>query len=310
MQKIIAGPFVGEFGWKLFCWQAHLRYLSKIGYEITVVDNPNHKILYKDFAEKFIPYQTYMYGDTSMSRMWGFDHMHQSVLDTINSHIPIKTKFTVLNTPLNCGQYYVLSFCSTDKKEYIWIPPNEEVINYNSMFWSNQNNPQNQFYEINQSFIPYNIKINNQKIFDIILHARSTTKGNSANKNWHVGNWLSLIDIIKKSKHKNLSICTIGDIHGSLSLPGIEDMRGINLENEIYMLNNAKCMIGCPSGPINLAALCSCPRVLVIGIEEYLNRYTRDWNPFNVKIKIVQEIGRQPQPNSVYSKINEILENQ
>jgi len=29
MKKLIAGPWVGEFGWELFAWQAYVRALSR-----------------------------------------------------------------------------------------------------------------------------------------------------------------------------------------------------------------------------------------------------------------------------------------
>ncbi len=33
---LLAGPWVGEFGWELFCWQGHLRRISK-NYNKTIV---------------------------------------------------------------------------------------------------------------------------------------------------------------------------------------------------------------------------------------------------------------------------------
>lgn len=56
-KKLFAGPFVGEFGWELFCWQGHIRYLSKKYDHTTVVCRPGHSALYKDFAEKILEYE-------------------------------------------------------------------------------------------------------------------------------------------------------------------------------------------------------------------------------------------------------------
>lgn len=48
---IIAGPFLGEFGWELMKWQGHLRYLSKTK-DIHVNCMLGRDFLYKDFAKE------------------------------------------------------------------------------------------------------------------------------------------------------------------------------------------------------------------------------------------------------------------
>jgi len=51
MKTLVAGPWIGEFGWELMCWQAHLRRISK-DYEKTIVySRKGHDVLYNDFAE-------------------------------------------------------------------------------------------------------------------------------------------------------------------------------------------------------------------------------------------------------------------
>jgi len=54
MSKVIAGPWVGEFGWELFSWQGHLRYLSNLGNQVTVIVRPGHEFIYSDFMEDFV----------------------------------------------------------------------------------------------------------------------------------------------------------------------------------------------------------------------------------------------------------------
>tara|TARA_Y100000310_G_scaffold344865_1_gene460104 strand:- start:3583 stop:4290 length:708 start_codon:yes stop_codon:yes gene_type:complete len=56
---MVCGPWVGEFGWELFCWQAQLRYLKQekeIG-RMTCFARSGHDLLYRDFAsvEHFNP---------------------------------------------------------------------------------------------------------------------------------------------------------------------------------------------------------------------------------------------------------------
>lgn len=58
MKTLIAGPWVGEFGWELFCWQGYLRkYVKekKIKYCI-VIGRDGHQALYDDFADEYKVY--------------------------------------------------------------------------------------------------------------------------------------------------------------------------------------------------------------------------------------------------------------
>lgn len=57
MSKLmVAGPWLGEFGWELFRWQARIRYLHFNGnFEKTIcICRTGHEFLYKDFTSEFI----------------------------------------------------------------------------------------------------------------------------------------------------------------------------------------------------------------------------------------------------------------
>ena len=56
-KKVLAGPFVGEFGWELFCWQGFLRKIRSNFDYMTVISRTGREILYKDFADEFIPHE-------------------------------------------------------------------------------------------------------------------------------------------------------------------------------------------------------------------------------------------------------------
>lgn len=51
MGTLVAGAWVGEFGWELFCWQGYLRRLSKQYDNIIVYSRSGNELLYNDFAE-------------------------------------------------------------------------------------------------------------------------------------------------------------------------------------------------------------------------------------------------------------------
>lgn len=53
-RRCLAGPFVGEFGWELFCWQGFLRKRRPEFDHMTVISRPGRGVLYEDFADEFI----------------------------------------------------------------------------------------------------------------------------------------------------------------------------------------------------------------------------------------------------------------
>lgn len=54
MKKLVAGPWVGEFGWELMSWQAHLRKMAKHYDHVTVIAPSVSSHLYEDFCDDYI----------------------------------------------------------------------------------------------------------------------------------------------------------------------------------------------------------------------------------------------------------------
>jgi hypothetical protein len=53
---MVAGPYVGEFGYELFKWQGYVRTQAKL-YDRTIISSrPGHGLLYSDFSDTFISY--------------------------------------------------------------------------------------------------------------------------------------------------------------------------------------------------------------------------------------------------------------
>lgn len=53
---LFAGPWIGEFGWELFCWQGYLRARSHEFDRVIIASRPAMEPLYADFCDEFIPY--------------------------------------------------------------------------------------------------------------------------------------------------------------------------------------------------------------------------------------------------------------
>jgi len=52
---IFAGPWIGEFGWELFCWQSYLRKIAS-QYDVIVSSRQDREYLYRDFCKEFFPF--------------------------------------------------------------------------------------------------------------------------------------------------------------------------------------------------------------------------------------------------------------
>lgn len=72
-QCLVAGPFLGEFGWELMQWQGYIRQLAKF-YEKTIIySRPSSAYFYKDFADQFIAVENDSW-DTNGYELHGFDY--------------------------------------------------------------------------------------------------------------------------------------------------------------------------------------------------------------------------------------------
>jgi hypothetical protein len=63
---LLAGPWIGEFGWELFCWQGYIRRLSKIYNKTIIISRVGHEFLYEDFANEFYSFDA----PASKANMW------------------------------------------------------------------------------------------------------------------------------------------------------------------------------------------------------------------------------------------------
>ena len=73
-KTLLAGPWCGEFGWELFCWQGYLRKVSKKYKKIIVISRTGHELLYEDFADEFHAYDT----PAAEANMWfGFNNINR-----------------------------------------------------------------------------------------------------------------------------------------------------------------------------------------------------------------------------------------
>lgn len=58
---LLAGPWVGEFGHELFCWQGFVRRLSEFFNKTIIIGRVGHKYLYEDFCSEYIEFNPMSY---------------------------------------------------------------------------------------------------------------------------------------------------------------------------------------------------------------------------------------------------------
>ena len=81
--RLIAGPFVGEFGWELFGWQGRVRYLSQFFSKTTVICRKGFSYLYKDFADECEEYAGSLAGETSGPLLRNFQYQNEISYDKV-----------------------------------------------------------------------------------------------------------------------------------------------------------------------------------------------------------------------------------
>jgi hypothetical protein len=157
---LLAGPWVGEFGWELILWQGYIRKLSEKYEKTIIITRKSNEYLYKDFANEIISFEP----DGGYSDCWNRINMKNSY-----EHIIKNIKYTHHIKPVDAYKYINYQFTCSD----------ENAI-------SHMNNT--------QKFIKYTEK--SDKYFDIIIHSRN--RNLSSCRNWNIENWTKLIQSLPK----------------------------------------------------------------------------------------------------------------
>ena len=56
MIDLVAGPWIGEFGWELCAWQGVIRAMAPQYKKIIIYGRPGHQYLYEDFANEYVEF--------------------------------------------------------------------------------------------------------------------------------------------------------------------------------------------------------------------------------------------------------------
>ena len=265
-QGIVFGPWVGEFGWELFSWQAYCRAISRKYQKVIVISRPGNNFLYSDFCDDYLAFEPPVGGVVD-------SHMNSSVADFnviefLKTTVPIET--------LNEYQWSWLQPLKIGNPPYDhWRAP-VSIPGFGNVI------PEYKLY-----------KSHSRHKVDVVIHARN--RNIRKIDNWSLASWNELVNMFPKGT----SIACIGSKEESLHLDGTLDARGYCLEQTVGILSSARCILGPSSGPMHLATLSGCPQVVwTSNPNQNFSRYKYCWNPFCVDVDMLKT--NVPSPESVY----------
>ena len=265
-RTLIAGPWIGEFGWELFAWHAYIRALSEHFDKTIVISKKNSEALYEDFASEFIAYNPPA-GLSDSYFMYNVD-INKCFKEVVNRRGLELNNDTAVLLPRRVGNPPFTHF--------------SEKINFGK-------------YKINPSYKQFGEE--KESNFDYVFHIRN--RDLRKEDNWNKQNWNALKNLLKSDK-----IACIGTTKESGWIDGTADMRGLSLRELFDVLRNSKCVFGPSSGPMHLASLCGAKHVVWGDQQKSLNRYEENWNPFETPMLFLGKHKYHPTPQYVYESFN------
>jgi len=193
MEKVlVTGPWLGEFGWELFMWQARIRYLHSMGDfdKIVCVIRNGHELLYGDYSPDyaFVNIQGHKNG-------WRLDEKKPEIPSMVKAELDFRY-----------GNYTLFE-------------------------------PGTRFDYKEQKFISF-ARPPTRPIYDMVFHCRSTEKLGTSYRNWEIEKWNRL-----RYAFRDLKIACVGSKEESISIEGVDDLRGIPLGYLSEVLSNTKLLV-------------------------------------------------------------------
>ena len=267
-KTLVAGPWVGEFGWELFAWQGYIRALASSYSETIIICRPTSSPFYEDFATHIIPHVPT--GGPSDQWFRNGYNLQTNVKKIFREHATLLSGRQMdLLVPMRIGI------------------PNDGRTHYSEAVSVGGIN-----------VIPKYIQFGTcaDKKYDYVLHARS--RAIRRDDNWDIAKWEKLGSLLSQG---GKTICSIGMPDEALHVPGTIDLRGIDTTQLIEIMASADSAWGPSSGAMHLASLCSTPHV-VWSQQSNRRRYTDSWNPLGTPVLFLDKYKWHPEPEYVYEE--------
>lgn len=264
---LLAGPWVGEFGWELFCWQAFIRNISNDFDKVIMIGRQTNEFLYKDYIDQYIPFDPKSFKTDAWRCHNAISHDH--IIEYTPHDVYISGNFDI-------GMRYT----------------HNGVVDTKGLFFNRQ------------KFIKYvsDVKIDDkfsEDGYDVLFHCRNKSTGDE--RNWSYDKWVELESLLDE----DILIGCIGNDE-AFHIPNTDDLRNINTEQLVAIFNSSSLIVGPSSGPMHLASLSGLDH-LVWSTDYNRVRYEKDWNPLKTKVIFHSEGGWDPNPNKIAEIINDLV---
>jgi len=260
--KLFIGPWVGEFGIEILHWQGLARTIAgdRAWSEVVVGCRRDRAFLYEDFADSIVVVEP-PGGDTAGPRCDGYD-----------GSLP----------PWGCRY-------QPDRGD-VWLTPHVSRDHFRTivMLAARRSTFRNFSSGVEQPSCA----------FDVLIHARATSKSGQRFKNWSVANWEALIDALPA----DIRVASVGSRSGAHKIRGTEDLRNASLAELAAHCDAAKLLIGPSSGAVHFALHCGLPVLTWMG--NHRHHYHRPWNPERVPLVCLPTW--QPHPDAVLRRFRDL----
>ena len=267
---LVAGPWLGEFGWECFAWQAYVRAFSRNFDKTIIISQGNTEELYSDFADTYLEFQpSALAGFTDGSTRQGYSY-----------NIPDVKKILSINE-IQLSNYNVKIVLPINLWTGGWLPT--EDIKCGTMGI------------LKPEYVKLGIR-NPQVSKRVVFAARN--RQHRCEDNWKIESWQHLASQLTRDGY---SIISIGTKTDSLHVPGTIDKRGVSFGGVIDILNECDFVFGTTSGGTHISFLCETPQVVWSKQENRL-RNEIYWNPFASPILFLDKYSWHPPPDYVYEE--------
>lgn len=150
-------------------------------------------------------------------------------------------------------------------------------------------------YIVGGEFIKFGVQDGKSPVFKYLIHARGIGRGS---KDYPIDLWEKIVSGFPPGSVS--SVGTLRDHH----IKDTTDLRNVELDNLMYYLAGATCVIGQSSGVMHLATLCGAPIVVWGDSRTYFDetldvRYKHTWNPFKTPVEFIFDDNWKPDPRKI-----------
>lgn len=254
-------PFYGELGWELFNWLPYVNYVcdkNKDANAVIVNARSGREGLYEHIA------------NTTFYSFDGYENCTEGnsfVVHRPDAYSALRKKYKSCDSEVaaisNSNSYVIAVRLPTDSSRYYKIPKDKKL-------------------HLPLIRVSYNPLIKCVPDGCIIVHMRLLSRSSKKNTKFN-----SLNAVIDWASAHNKTVVAIGksDIsYEPINKHCINLIDKTSLTDVIALYNRASVVVGSSSGPMHLAALTKTPYIVWGGERsDVADRYTKSWNPFNVK---------------------------